>query len=195
MKQSELIADLNATIQDQLDRVEEFRSLNESELSTSPSADSWNALQCLEHLNRYAEFYLEQIESKSGMKMKTSAYARAREDEKKEDKEFNLGFWGKKFIDGMLPDENGKINKMKTFKSKNPSKQEASADSLERFQKYQKRWLKILDQAKNLDLNRNKCKLTIPLLKMNLGATMKFVIVHQERHIKQAERAIEIAAA
>lgn len=63
------------------------------------------------------------------------------------------------------------------------------------FLEYQEKWLDILDQAKTFDLNRHKCSLTIRMIKMNLGATLQFVIAHQERHINQAERALSTAGA
>jgi hypothetical protein len=137
----------------------------------------------LEHLNRYAEFYTSEIERL----LQKNQTAKGRPE-----KEFKPGYWGKKFCDSMLPDENGKIKKMKTFKSKNPAAQEASIDSLEKFLAYQERWEKILEKVKDFDLNKNKCKLTIPLIKMNLGSTLRFIIYHQERHILQAQRVLEV---
>jgi len=190
MKQSEVIAILKRNIQDQLERVEAISRLGEAALSSNPDKDSWNALQCLEHLNRYAEFYLMEIEEKT--KSKTPINKAQETRMKMEDLEFQPGFWGAKFIKSMLADQNGKIKKMNTFKSKNPSLQEAKRDSLVRFLAYQEKWLSILDRAKAFDLNRNKCSLTIPIIKMNLGATLQFVIAHQERHVNQAERALSV---
>ena len=203
MKQSEVIEELKSTIKRQIEKVEEFKSLGELALSTNPSPESWNALQCLEHLNRYAEFYVHSIGNQLNNKTRTSSYAgistpldvTATEDKKTNDLEFIPGYWGSKFIKSMKPDENGQIKKMNAFKSKNPSLQEAKTDSLERFLEYQEHWLSILDKAREFDLNKNKCSLTIPIIKMNLGATMQFVIAHQERHINQAERALSAVEA
>ncbi|MAY83006.1 MAG: hypothetical protein CMP59_02650 [Flavobacteriales bacterium] len=186
MKQSEVIEELKSTIKRQIEKVEEFKSLGELALSTNPAKDSWNALQCLEHLNRYADFYVKEI----GTRLRHRGSKTRIEDDV-----FNAGYWGNKFIKSMKPDENGQIKKMNTFKSKNPSLQEAKTDSLERFLEYQEQWLSILDKAKEFDLNKNKCSLTIPIIKMNLGATMQFVIAHQERHINQAERALSAVEA
>jgi hypothetical protein len=188
MKQSEIIEALKNSIRDQVERVNTFKKLGEAALSSSPSKDSWNALQCLEHLNRYADFYVRSIGEKIS-KNKT------RTKTKTDDLKFSAGYWGNKFVKSMLPGENGKIKKMRTFKSKNPSFQEAKADSLERFLDNQEKWLDILDKARYFDLNHHKCSLTIPIIKMNLGATLQFVIAHQERHINQAERAVSAVQA
>lgn len=186
MKQSEVIAHLKELIVNQTDLAYSFQEEDSERLALSPSKDTWNVLQCLEHLNRYANFYTQEIESLLQKAHSTSNTA---------DQSFSPGYWGKKFCDSMLPDENGQIKKMTTFKSKNPSTQEASIDSLEKFLTYQERWEKILEKAKDFDLNKNSCKLTIPILKMNLGSTLRFVIYHQERHLKQAERALKVVNA
>ena len=147
----------------------------------SKQQDSWNVLQCLEHLNRYAEFYLDSINDR---------LEKAKIQSNKDQSEFKGGYFGNKFANDMLPNPDGSLKStMKTFKSKNPSEDEARIDSLERFLEFQDSWLELIDKASKYDLNSNKCKLTIPLLKMNLGSTLRFVIYHQERHIQQAERA------
>lgn len=186
MKQSEVIAELKGLIVNQIDLIHTFHEEDSERLALSPGADAWNVLQCLEHLNRYAEFYTNEIESI--LQKKPAKLNRT-------DKELTPGYWGKKFCDSMLPDENGKIKKMNTFKSKNPTAQEASIDSLDKFLAYQERWEKILEKVKEFDLNKNKCKLTIPIIKMNLGSTLLFVIYHQERHMQQAKKALQLAVA
>lgn len=185
MKQSAVITELKEMIQSQIERVQAFEEAPKSTLSASPSEDAWNVLQCLEHLNRYAAVYLEQFQGKVG---KTGTMLM------EEELEFKPGFWGKKFADSMLPNEKGKVKKMKTFKSKDPAKDESRIESLEKFLDYQNQWLKILNEVEKVDLNKNKCKLTIPLIKMNLGSTLRFVTFHQERHIQQAERALDAVA-
>ena len=189
MKQKELISYLNEMIRSQIERTEAFYELNNEQLSLSESPESWNILQCMEHLNRYAEFYLHEFE-------RVINKARKYNESEVSEMEFKEGYWGKKFTKGMKPDADGKIyNQMKTFKSKNPQKQEANQDSLEKFLEYQERWLLVLGMAKEVNLNKNNCKLTIPLLSMNLGSTLRFVIYHQERHVVQAERVAAVSLA
>jgi len=185
MKQSEVISELKELIINQLERVYSFQEEESKLLSTSPDPNSWNVLQCLEHLNRYSEFYTNSI----GSKLKSAS----KKGTNYQELEFKAGYFGNKFYLDMLPKEDGSIKKMKTFKSKNPTQQEANSGSLENFISYQEDWLKVLDAAKSFNLNKNNCKLTIPLIKMNLGSTLKFVIAHQERHLQQAERALAAA--
>src|SRR5690606_40518190 len=67
---------------------------------------SWNILECYEHLNRYGDFYLPQIASK------------IKQSSTKSEPFFKPGFLGNYFANSMLPKD--KLNKMKTFKDKDP---------------------------------------------------------------------------
>ncbi len=178
MKQSEVIAELKEMVVNQIERTHALQEAGTDKLSLSNSPESWNVLQCLEHLNRYADFYIESINEKLKRSTKSAS----------SEKVFKPGYFGNKFYLDMLPKADGSVKKMKTFKSKNPTEQESGIESLEKFLDYQEEWLELLDRVKDFNLNRNNCKLTIPLIKMNLGSTLRFVIAHQERHIQQAER-------
>lgn len=179
MKQQHLLEELKAKVNECLNLARSFKQLSLEELSYSPTKGSWNILQCLEHCNRYWAFYSKEFnrhlnESKN------------RENKK----EFDPGFWGATFTKMMLPVE-GQVKKMKTFKSKNPSPLEATIGSIEGYIKQQEELLDILEKAKAINLNQNKCKLTIPLVKMNYGSTLQFIIFHNVRHLQQAQKLVQ----
>ena len=91
----------------------------------------------------------------------------------------------------MLPKE--KLNKMKTFKDKNPLNAQLDKSVIDKFLSQQKKLISILHQAKNVSLNKIKIETSISsLLKLKLGDTFQFFINHIVRHFKQIEK-IQIA--
>lgn len=174
MKQSELIADLKARTRQLINEAEDFKRLSVEQLNAKPSPTSWSVLECLEHLNLYGDFYLPEIEDCiiSAKKIK-------------DDPEFKSGWFGEKTVQDMLP-KNGKVNKMNTFKNKNPLNSDLSIATIDRFIKQQEGLLRLLDLAASVHLEKVKTKITLPLIKFKLGTTFRFVIYHNQRHIWQA---------
>ena len=91
---------------------------------------------------------------------------------------------GRKFIAMMHPDN---TTKHKTFARMNPTEGSLKKEVIVRFLRNQQELLDILELASKVDLN----KASIPveffkILRMNLGDALQFVIVHEQRHLKQA---------
>jgi len=170
----QFIAELETYVKRHLSFAEDLNNLPISTLQIKPNRSSWSVLECIEHLNLYAEFYNPEIKNKIDIsKFKTTPI-------------FKSGFLGNKFSLDMLPKEGMKTRK--TFKSKNPIHSDLNKKQvLNSFINYQQELLVLLDSAKNTDLNKVKTSLTIPLLKFRLGDTFRFVIYHNERHIIQAK--------
>src|SRR5688572_20438305 len=89
-----------------INQVEKLKNHDLNTLSWKENPTSWSILECLEHLNLYGDFYLPSIENK------------IKNADTKNDLEFKSGLLGNYFAQIMLPKE--KLNKMKTFKDKNP---------------------------------------------------------------------------
>lgn len=175
MKQKAVIEEIEGYVNSHLSFAKDLKALSKEQLHKKPENDGWNILQCIEHLNRYGDFYLAEIESK----IKSAKPLL-------EEKSFKAGFWGKQFTKMMLP-KKGMI-KMKTFADKNPDDNQLNAEVIDKFIEQQIRWLDILSFCEKIDLNKNSCRLTLPLLKMDMGSTLQFVIYHNERHVVQAKR-------
>lgn len=180
MKQSEVIEDLIDKTNYCVKSAETFQKIDDDTLHYSHSFSSWNVLQCVRHLSLYGKFYLPEFDKKI-----TKAKKEA------DDLEFQPGFWGKYFTGMMLPEEGKKLKTMKTFKSKNPDSVSVKRNDIKIFLDQQHQLLKLLEKAKSVNLNKNNCKLTLPLIKMNLGSTLQFVIFHHIRHIEQAKKVIK----
>ncbi|MBE7628493.1 DinB family protein [Tenacibaculum piscium] len=170
----ELLSELKQLVISHINYAESLKNNTSEELQYKKTAKSWSVLECLEHLNLYAEFYNNEI--------------RKRIEKSKHQKSivFKSGYLGNKFALEMLPKE--RMKTMNTFKSKNPiySKLDKKV-VLERFIIFQKELLELLELAENKNLTKIKTAITLPLLKFRLGDTFRFVINHNQRHIVQAK--------
>jgi hypothetical protein len=174
---AELLEELSQKVQSHLDFANSLQLVSEAQLNGKKDSKSWSALECLEHLNLYGHFYIPEIKKRMNA---SSASASAT---------FKSGRLGNKFANDMLPKKGMKT--MKTFKNKNPihSKLEASK-VLGTFVQQQHEFLKLLQQAESKNLTKIKTAITLPLLKLRLGDTFRFVIYHNERHVVQAKNAL-----
>lgn len=158
-------------------KAKEYQKIDSTALTHRASLDSWNALECLEHLNRYGEFYLPEIEK--SIKKSDSPPA----------KEYKSGWLGAYLAKSMEPREN--VNKVKTFKSKNPLNSDLNKEVIQAFIDQQYKTLELLEDAKRVNINTVRVKTSISsLLRLRLGDTFLFMINHVLRHLKQADTAL-----
>lgn len=177
---TDLLTDLKERTSYCLQKAEAFRTYPEETLNNKANHDRWSALECLEHLNRYGDFYIPEIQKR----MQRSNYPAA--------KTFKSGFIGNRFAKMMLPGTKG----MSTFASMNPSGSQLSLQLLEKFILQQKQLLELLEKAHTVNLTKTKCSISISrLLKLRLGDTLRVVIYHNQRHVLQAEGALEVSQA
>lgn len=175
MRSEELVQSLLAQTRQIIDQVEKLKTYDLDTLTWKENEISWSILECLEHMNLYGDFYLPQIES-TIKKSKT-----------KTDLEFKSGFIGNYFAKSMLPKE--KLNKMKTFKDKNPLNAKLDNLVIDRFLNQQIKLLDLLTQSRNVSLNNVKIRTSITnLIKLKLGDTFQLLINHIIRHLKQIDR-------
>ena len=178
MLQKELIADLESRIMEMQDWAKTLSNTDPIKLKAKPSDTGWSALECLDHINRYGKFYIPIFKKalQKASERKSSLYS--------------PGWLGNKLANDMLP-QNGKLKStMKTFKSKNPSLDGVNPNALDIFINQQVEFLSIFEKAKNLDLGSCRVNTTLPILRLKLGDTFRFVIFHQVRHVEQAKRAL-----
>jgi hypothetical protein len=172
---SALLNELKERTSQHLEYAQTLTLKTEEELNFRNSQDSWSPLECLEHLNRYEDFYIPEITNR------TDASKIPPKDI------FKPGILGNYFAKSMLPKEN--LNKMKTLKIMNPIHSQLNKTVIEKFISQQKQLLSLLEKAQNIDLERTKTSISISkLIKLKLGDTFRFVIYHNERHIEQIKR-------
>lgn len=160
--------------QENIQFAEQLKQLSLEQLSWRKSAESWNILECLEHLNLYGDYYLPAIEQA------------IRQSKSKAELMVKPGLLGAYFAKSMLPKE--KLNKMKTFKDKNPLNSKLGTEAIDKFIEQQNILLTLLKQSENVSLNKVKIKISISkLIKLRLGDTFQFYCNHILRHLKQIE--------
>lgn len=175
MQSEKLIQTLHKQTEQLIAQAEELKGYDLETLSWRANPQSWNVLECLEHLNLYGDYYLPVI-AESIRKSSTNA-----------DREFSSGMLGNYFAQSMLPKE--KLNKMKTFKDKNPLHSNLDKSVIDRFISQQVELLALLDQSRKVSLNRVKIPISIArFIKLKLGDTFQFFINHMLRHFSQIER-------
>jgi hypothetical protein len=147
-------------------------NLSDAELQYKKHPESWNTLECTEHLKRYGDFYIPVIsEALKNSKLKDSQI-------------FKTGWLGDYFAKAMLPGS----KKMNTFKSKNPMGSNISRNVIDDLLNQLGQLHTLLELARTKDISSIRVKTTIPLAKVNAGDALRVVIYHNERHLQQIMR-------
>lgn len=178
ISQQDLIKELQSYTNDHLLRAEKMQAEDFSLFSRRPDEYSWSANDCAQHLNMYFDFYLPEIKKR----LKNAA-------SKSPGKNFRAGLLGDYFAKSMLPQE--ELNTMKTLKKTNPLNFKVNENALTELIKNLKEMQVLLGSLSAFDLARIKTSISISsLIKLKLGDTLRVVIYHNERHLRQAEKAL-----
>ncbi len=170
-----LLQQLTAIARQDLQTAITFRDMDAAMLNQSPAAGAWSVLQCLEHLNLYAAFYIPEIEK---------ALSRA----EGATPVFKSGLLGNMLVNMVQLKEHPK--KMKTFPDMNPARKVLPEDVLETCISNQQMLLEFLSRAQATDLNKRAVAVTFTsLIKLKLGDALRFMVYHNQRHVQQAVRA------
>ncbi|WP_300355482.1 DinB family protein [Fluviicola sp.] len=181
-----LLVDLTNRTKQLIREAEAFKDLAEQTLNYKQDPESWSVLECLEHLNLYGRFYLPEIAKRISEQSSSSSLSIPLQRGKNESV-FKSGWLGNYFANSMLPKE--KLNKMKTFKNMNPLNSKLDKQVIEEFIGQQNEMLRLLEEARKVNLNKTKTAISISkLIKLKLGDTFRFVIYHNQRHMVQALR-------
>lgn len=172
-----LLQDLIKQTKQHIQQIEKLKQLDNKLLNWKANTESWSVLECLAHLNLYSDFYNPEIKR---------AIAKSIH---KPELHYQSGWLGNYFVNSMLPKE--KLNKMKTFKDKNPIYLTMKADVLDEFIKQQQELIALLEQAEKVSLTKTKTAISISsLIKLRLGDTFRFLINHNIRHLNQINRVL-----
>lgn len=175
----ELLGDLTSRTRQHISMADELQKRSYQDLSYRPKAGSWNALECIEHLNLYGDFYLPEIQKQ------------IRESDHPPKEQFKSGFLGNYFAESMLPKE--KLNKMKTFRDKDPIDKDLDPKVISEFLRQQEQLLELLRAAEKVDLGKTKVPTSISkFIRLKLGDAFRVVIYHNQRHLEQAQAALKV---
>lgn len=178
MRSETLIQNLIERTRIIINDAESYTSLSLEVLNWRREQNSWSILECFEHLNLYGDFYIPEIRRSIEQSKPSSS------------KDFKSGLLGNYFAKSMLPKE--KLNKMKTFKDKNPIGSSLDIKTIERFISQQEEILTLLNKSRQVDLNKTKTGISISKwIKLKLGDTFRVVVYHNQRHLLQAKKVLE----
>lgn len=177
---NQLLDDLITRTKANMEAIRPFEGLSDKELNWRSSQESWSILECIEHLNMYGDFYIPEIIRRINEATKADSGT-----------VFKSGWLGNYFAESMLPKD--KLNKMKTFKDKNPMGSKLSREVLKRFIEQQKELINLLNAARKVNLSKVKTSISISkLIKLRLGDTLRVVIYHNQRHLVQANKVLSL---
>lgn len=184
MTNHELLTKLEASLAEVVTTVKTtFINEDEQKLNRKISPTAWSALECIEHMNRYHNYYLPILEHKICNAGRSP----------QNDCDVRYSWIGKYSIKMMDPSN---LKKQKTFKRMNPAGSNLQKHVLNHFLNDMDLFQKILKDARHVDLNVKAVNVEFfKLLKMNLGETLEFLVSHIERHLAQAIRAKRFATA
>ena len=160
----------------------EWQMLPHSKFARKPSPESWSANECLQHLNTYGEYYLPAIQKA----MITAGESHG------VNPVFQAGMLGNIFTRMMMPGTSEKpLKKMKAPKESIPKTILDSHQVIATFIDQQEQMLQLLEKAKSVDLAKIKVPISLNrFIKMRLGDTFHFLIIHTLRHVIQAQKAL-----
>lgn len=164
----------------------EFVPLRLEQLLWKPAPEKWSIAGCLEHLNRYGLHYIPETESRMGM-------AAARES--RPGPSFRSGWLGDFLVRSVQPMNTGSVRanlKYPSPKAYDPNKAGTAAPgALPEFLRQQHALLRVLAEAQKVNLETVMIPVSVTnLIKLRLGDCLRFVIVHNQRHIQQAQKVL-----
>lgn len=172
----ELLAELEARVEKHLEEsVRIYQNLSRETLNKQSPGGGWSIAQCLEHLNTYGDYYFPKIEKglqdfKGGSSPKFTST------------------WLGDYFTRMLDPETGN-RKMKAFKAHIPASDLDGQAVVAKFIHQQEMLIQLIRRADQKDLDKIKIPISLSKwVKMKLGDTFRFIIAHNERHIRQANR-------
>lgn len=159
--------------------IQKFQNLSNETLKKPSITGGWSVAECLEHLNKYGDYYLPLFEKKLSQSIDN------------QENIFIKSTWlGRKAISSMNPEIGTK--KFRAFKDYVPTNQFDGKTTVAEFINHQERLLQILNIARTKDIQQIRIPISVAkFLKLNLNDALQFLIIHNERHIRQANRNLE----
>lgn len=156
--------------------INHFQNLPESVLLKPSATGGWSIVQCLEHLNSYGRYYLPAIEKRLRSQKEDLTQAKVRQS------------WLGKYFKELMDPKTG-TKKFKAFKGHVPSADLDPHRVVAEFIQQQETLLKLIHESRKKNMNKVRIPISIlKIIRLNVADTLQFIIAHNERHIKQAQR-------
>lgn len=158
---------------------ERLPKLSAAELNARPGPKRWSALECLEHLSRYANHYLPRLRAKVVL-----AQAAAGEPP------YKPGLLGKPFALALHPARRAK--KLSSPGKMNPLGSKLDAEAVVgAFRQNMEGYLEVLRGLEGKGLRGNRVPVSaFPVVRLHLGDMLHTLVWHNARHVAQAGEAV-----
>ena len=180
MTSKELIEQLlNEANQTRLNVEKLFPNLPSDKLNKKPNPNAGSAAECFQHLIYTNGEYLKRF----------SEIIKINSSEHGVSAEYKHSFLGKLILYFVNPKTK---MKSKTTKAFNPTFSKVEIDVVKKYLEQHDLLTKAISGMKNLDLK--KLRIPSPInnkIKYNLGDAIKILVLHDQRHIQQAARALK----
>ncbi|GAA4395556.1 DinB family protein [Nibrella viscosa] len=159
----------------------EFRPLSDEQLNWRPAPDRWSIIQCLQHLNLAERFYIRNLQKKIddlGLIQTIPT-----------DQPIESDWVGRTLRYSVDPNTNLKLPAPSMIR---PRAELDTYSVLDQFVELQQLLHDLLDKAIYLDWNRTRMmSLFGNWIKIRVGDALIMLVLHTERHIRQALRVKE----
>ena len=157
----------------------------DAELTTPPAPDAWSAVQCLDHLNTVGWLLLERMEPVLQDAMQNGPHGTP---------PFRYGFISRWFVRLMDPDDSFSIPAPSSYEPDEASTLRPS-ETVQAFLRLQDGFADCIASAEGVDLRAVRVgSPALPLLRISAGAWVEATILHEARHLQQAQAAIDAVA-
>ena len=163
---------------------ENFESLSVEQLNFSPYEGAWSIAQCLEHVNAYYRYYIPVFKGKIANTIHNQPTDT-----------FTSSPMGRAvYLSVKLGKVQNVKRKLKARREYNPSFNSSlkSENPIQEYLEFQAQFTELLKESEKIDLRKTKCPLSLrPVVKLNLGDALAFIVFHNERHIFQAKKVLK----
>jgi len=163
----------------------EFGTLSGKQMNWKPKDKSWSISQCLAHLNAFYRYYIPVFNGKISNTRFTTPTTHFMSSP--------LGYAVSVSI------KLGKLKnvkrRLKSSKDHNPviNKSLPTENALQEYLEHQRNFIDTIIAASRINLRKAKCPLSVrPVVKLNIGDSLIYMVYHNERHIEQAKRVMRI---
>ena len=153
-------------------------TLSDAQCIWKPEPGVWNVLECFHHLIVTDRLY--------GPRLRAAIEKATRDGGSTP---FRPSFFGKTFIRYVSP---GSKRKIKTLRLFEPPPALTDVTVLQQFIDHQDELTALIHQADGINLNRGKFSSPASrLVRFSVGEGLTVLVVHQQRHLQQAQRLTE----
>ena len=176
--QHDALAELSGIQEEAIRFGDRLTGLPPDSLNGRPGEGRWSALECLEHLNRYADHYLPLLRTRA-----TGAPARQRDA-------YRPGLLGRPFALALHPARREK--KLRSPGNMNPLGSALDAGGVVgAFRQNQRAYLDLLRALAGKELRGSRIPVSaFPLVRLHLGDMLHTLVWHNARHVLQAGEAL-----